>query len=171
MAIARKNGRTGWRVKRRINRPRRTRFSKHQSMCIEDEPPNVCLLQEQFQAGRVSAFRQPKSDWLGAEKIDVHISPDQNLGACGLKRLLLKNGKQTVGRGAGDDFESARLPQLAKSGKQIALPFIDKKTLAFREELEIEAGQLSQFSLRTISFFLPLCQIDQEIEVSHIALA
>ena len=114
-------------------------------MGIENEPPNVCLLQERFQAGGVRAFRQPKSDWLGAEKIDINISPNQNLGARGLRRLLLKNGKQTVRRGAGDDFERAHLAQLAKSGKQIAFFFINEETAALREELEIEAGQISQF--------------------------
>src|SRR4029453_3620552 len=122
--VARENGGTGWRVTGRVNRSQRTRFSKHQSMCIEDEPPNICLLQERFHSGGVRTFRQPKSDWLGTEKVDIHVSADQNLGARGWRRLLLKDGEQTVRRSAGDDFERARLHQLAKSGKQIAFSFI-----------------------------------------------
>jgi hypothetical protein len=76
-----------------------------------------------------------------------------------------------VRRGAGDDFERAHLPQLAKSGKQIAFSFINEETAALREELEIEAGQLSQFWMIPVSSLLAAGQIDQQIEVSHIALA
>ena len=85
IAITRENGRAGWRIARRINRALRRRFSKHHTVGVENEPANVCPLQKRFQSGRVSAFRQPKTDRLGAEKIDIQISSDQNLGARGLR--------------------------------------------------------------------------------------
>jgi hypothetical protein len=85
--------------------------------------------------------------------------------------LLLKDGEQTVRRSAGDEFERARLHQLAKSGKQIAFSFINEETTTLREEVEIEAGQLSQFWMIPISPSLALGEIDQQIQVSHIALA
>ena len=79
-------------------------------MGIENEPPNVYLLQERFQAGGVGAFRQPKSGWLGPEKVDIYFSSNQNLGARGWRRFLLQNRKQTVSRGAGDDLDRTRFP-------------------------------------------------------------
>ena len=171
ITITRENGRAGWRKARRVNRAPRRRFSKHQTVRVENEPANVCFLQNRFQLRLVSAFRQPKPDRLGVEKIDIDISPDQNLRARGLRRLLLKNGKQTVRGGAGDDFKRARHAQLAKSGKQITFPFIDKETPANRKNVEIEAGQLLKFLMMTISPSLAHGEIDQKIEVPHVALA
>src|SRR5712692_2483037 len=114
ITVTRENGRSRWRIARRINCALRRRCSKQQSVRVEKGPANVRFLEKRFQSRRIGAFRQPKTSRLGAEKIDIHISSDQNLGARGLRRLMLENGKQTVGGGAGDDFERARLPQLAK---------------------------------------------------------
>ena len=90
------------------------------------------------------------------ENIDIYISSDQNLRARGLRRLLLKNGKQAVGGGAGNDFKYACLTQLAKSGKQIAFALLDKETPAFRKDLEIKVGEFSKFWMMTIPFLLAL---------------
>ena len=76
-----------------------------------------------------------------------------------------------MGGGAGDDFERARLSQLAKSGKQITFPFIDKETPACGKNIEIKFGELTQFWMITISLSLTHGEIDQKIEVPHVPLA
>src|SRR5262250_1140127 len=111
-----------------------TRSSKEQPVCIQNEPANVCFLQNQFQSWCVSTFRKPKSGRFCAEGIDVHVSPDQNLCTGVLERLLLKQGKQTMRSCGGDDFKPAIFPQFAKSGEQIAFTFVDKKTSALRKQ-------------------------------------
>ena len=73
--------------------------------------------------------------------------------------------------GAANDFKGARFPQLAKSGEQIAFPLLDKETLSIGKQVEIKLGQLSQFGIIAIPFSFAFCQIDQKIEMTHVALA
>ena len=73
--------------------------------------------------------------------------------------------------GAGDNFEPTRLLQLAKSRKQITFPFINEETAACRKNVEIEAGQLLKFLMIPIPFSLARGEINQKIEMLHVALA
>ena len=85
--------------------------------------------------------------------------------------MLPEQGKETVRGGARDDLKCACSLQLSERREQIAFPFIDKKTTAFGKQAEIESRQLSQPDMMTIAFSFALCQIDQEIEMSHVTLA
>ena len=49
-------------------------------MRVENEPANICFLQDRFQIRIVSAFRQPKAGGLDTEKIHIDIASNQNLG-------------------------------------------------------------------------------------------
>ena len=64
-----------------------------------------------------------------------------------------------------------RFSQFAKGAEQIAFPFIDKKTQAPGKQFEIKLGEAAQFRMIAISFSLSFRQIDQKIDVAHIALA
>ena len=127
-------------------------------------------MQNRIETWRVSAFRQPKTPRLDAEKIDMLIPPDQDLCAHGFARLL-EQGKQPVRRGAADDFESAGFLQFTKGGDQIAFPFLNKKPTAFRKQIEIKSRQLPQLLVISISFLLPPGQIEQKIDMLHVTLA
>src|SRR6266446_923508 len=139
IAVPRENGRSRWRVTRRINRALWPRLSVNQTVSIENEPTQVGCLQDRFQAGRVGALGQPKTNWIDTKNIDIRISSDQNLRAHCFARM---QWKQSMGRGAGDDFERAGFSQLAERGEQIAFPLLDKEASAFRKHFEIEFGEL-----------------------------
>src|SRR5215470_2615164 len=100
-------------------------------MRIENEPANVCFLQDELEIARISAFREPKPSWLCPKKIDINIASDQNLCSAGLERL--EQWEQGMRGGGGNNFERAGFPQLAKSSEQITFAFIHKETPAFRK--------------------------------------
>src|SRR6266481_1140428 len=115
----------------RVNRAARQRFSREQTMCVDNEPADVGFLQNNLQTQSVSAFRQPESGRLFAENVDISVASDQNLCTRGLARLLLKNWQQTMRGGAGDDFQHAPLSQFTKHCKQIAFPAINEEATTF----------------------------------------
>ena len=112
IAIARESSRTCRRVTRRINRALRCRSSKQQSVRVKNKPADIRFLQNRVESGRVGAFGQPKTGWLGMKNIDMNVATDENLRAGRFARLLVNQRQQTVGRRAGDDFQGARVAQL-----------------------------------------------------------
>src|SRR5437660_11130259 len=79
--------------------------------------------------------------------------------------------KQSMGRGAGDDFEHAGFSQLAKRGQQIAFPLLDKEAPTFRKHFEIEFGELVKLRLIPAALDFASCEIEQKIDMSHVTLA
>src|SRR5438552_17445013 len=88
IAIARERSRTGRRVTGRINRALRCRSSKQQSVRVKNKPADIRFLQNRIESGRVGAFGQPKTVWLGMKDIDMNVTTDENLRAGGFARLL-----------------------------------------------------------------------------------
>src|ERR1700720_4568205 len=56
IAVARESGWAGQRVAGGVNRVARSWVPKEQAVRVEDEPANICFLQERFEAWRVTAF-------------------------------------------------------------------------------------------------------------------
>ena len=91
----------------------RPRLGKHQAVGIEDEPAYVCVLQNGIESLAVAAFRQPKTARLAAEHFPIAVAADADLSALRFGEIL-QQWEEGVGRSAGDDFETARVLQLAK---------------------------------------------------------
>ena len=71
----------------------------------------------------------------------------------------------------GDDFKRAAVPQFPKRGQQIALVFIDKETPGFVKYFEIKVCEVAELWVIAIPFLFTLSEIDQEVEMSHVAPA
>ena len=111
-------------------------------MGIENEPADVRFLQDGFEAFGVTAFRQPKTRAARAQTFRDRLSqPMQDLRALRFGKIWQQR-QERVGRGAGDDLETAGLLQLAKSPNDIALQSFDINDARGGEELEVEMRQL-----------------------------
>src|SRR5262249_51927486 len=96
---------------------------------------------------------------------------DEHLRSGSFFGLLLNQRQQSVGRGAGDDFEHPALSQLSKRREQVAFPFVDKEAAARTKEFKVKLRKRRQLGLILISFSLTRGQIDQEIEMPDVTLA
>src|SRR4051812_26463120 len=83
IAIARENRGPGRREAGRVNRAARSRLAKHQPVSVDNKPANTCLPKEILDARLISAFRQPKSRWIGVESVSMRIAARKNLCAHG----------------------------------------------------------------------------------------
>ena len=79
-----------------------------QAVGIQDEPADVGLLQEHFDAGGVGAFRQPDAARIAPETTAVMIARGENLRAEG-RRMVGQQRQQAVRGGGGDDLQQARV--------------------------------------------------------------
>ncbi len=71
---------------------------------------------------------------------------------------------------AADDLERTDAEQLSKRCEQIAFPFIDEETAARRKQFKVKLRQLGELRLISISFSLTRPQVNQKIEMPHVAL-
>ena len=75
-----------------------------------------------------------------------------------------------MGRGAGDDFETAGILQFAKCPNDIALQRFDEKFARLGEELRVKARQLGELRIVLVALDFLRGEIDQALEVAEIAL-
>src|SRR5207248_2892846 len=62
--------------KRPVPRPRPR---VQDTVCFQNKPADVCLLQKIFHTGDVRAFRQPDPPWIAAETGPIMVPCDQDL--------------------------------------------------------------------------------------------
>src|SRR5206468_10376440 len=72
--------------------------------------------------------------------------------------------------GGSNDFKGATCSQFTKRGKQIAFPSIEKEALGLAKDFRIKVRQLMKPRMFVISFSFARGEIDQKIEMPHIAL-
>ena len=65
---------------------------------------------------------------------------DLDLGADGLRKLA-HEGKKSVGRAAGNDFENAGVLEFAESADEVAVVAVAKKGTAVVKALVVELGE------------------------------
>ena len=75
-----------------------------------------------------------------------------------------------MGRGGSNDFKGATGSQFAKRGKQIAFASIHKEALGFAKDFRIKVCQLMKPRMFAVSLSFARGEIDQKIEMPHIAL-
>src|SRR5437660_7002067 len=107
---------------------------------------------------------------FAAECLAKLIAADRNLGMrC--SRRLLQDRKNRVRRSTRHYFNRAGTAKLPKNSKQIAIPFFDKGAPCLRKKFAVEFRERQQAFLCTITFAFALCQGDQQIEMSDVAVA
>src|SRR5215470_4382194 len=171
IGIARKNRRPRWCITRSVNGAIRPRRSGEQTVCVDNEPSEIRVLQNRFQARSITAFRQPKSIGFTVEKFDIRVAPDQNLRTRCASRLLLDDWQQAVCCCAGDDFQRTRFSQLTKDRQQITFPFIHELAVSFRKQTRIKLCQLAELRVFVVSLLFAISEVDQEPKVPNITLA
>ena len=95
-----------WRENRRERAVARARARIQNAVRVEDEPADVRLLQKNFDAGNVGAFRQPDSARVAPEATAIMVARRQNLRADG-RWMIREQRQQSVRRAGGDDFQRA----------------------------------------------------------------
>src|SRR5207245_1733497 len=97
----------------------RPRAGVQNSVGVGDEPAQVGLLKDAFQALRVSAFRKPDAARFAAKASPVMVPGNEYLGAQG-GRMIGQQRQQCVRGGAGDYLQPAVVLELSKLAHQVA---------------------------------------------------
>ena len=111
-------GHARWRENGRVNAVTRARTGVEDAVRFGDEPADVGLLQNAFDALGEGAFRQPDAARLASETLAVMIARDENLRPQG-GRVVGQQRQQRVGRGAGGDFQQPVILKFAERADKL----------------------------------------------------
>ena len=138
-------------------------------MRVENEPAQICFLQDIFKSRRVSAFRQPESGGLAPKRFAKDVAADQNLRADGFAAIA---GGAAASPCVAAEAMSSSEPLRAtarKRRKQIAFPLFDKQTAgiqrnSLRDRIPLSRAAARLSRLRSIS----RCgKIDRAVEITN----
>src|SRR2546428_282925 len=115
IAVAAKSGHAF----RREDRIARLRVGVENAVGVSNEPTDVGLLEHLLEAFGVGALGQPDTARVAAKTRAVMIASDEDLCANG-RRMGGQEREQSMGRGAGDDFQLAGLLELSKPSDKVA---------------------------------------------------
>src|SRR3954470_21914994 len=147
----------------------RSWFGKEKCVRVDNEPAQICLLQEILHTGRVGAFRKPESHGLGLKKLTVDVATDPNLCPCRLFRLSQKR-QDSVGRRGSDDLERAGIAQLAKGTEDVAIPFLVTAP-NIQQCVVVKSRQFFQFRDRASTLHLSLGEANRPLQMAQVTVA
>jgi hypothetical protein len=85
--------------------------------------------------------------------------------------LLVNQREQAVSCSACNNFEPACVSNLPEGREQVAFPFINKKTAAFRKQFEIKLSESEQRWIFAITLNFTSRQVEQKVNMSQVTLA
>ena len=110
-------------------------------MGIDDEPPDIRLLQDGIDARHIAALGEPDAFGVAAEARTVFVAADKDLRAHRLGNDLHER-QEAVRGGASDDFDDAVLLELRECADDVAVDFLAVEAERFAECGVVVAGDL-----------------------------
>ena len=147
----------------------RAGFGINQAVGVDDEPSDFGPLQMILQSGIVGALRQPDAPWVPSKAVPVIVSGDLNLGANRLREFP-HQGKESMGRSTGDDFQYARVLKLSKCGYQVPMVAVTKKMTAVVQTVVIKARESVEGGVLFCPVQLFACQFELFFESVDITI-
>jgi hypothetical protein len=135
---------------------------------IEDEPAEVGLLEGEFEAIGVGAFREPDAAGFASEPELVVIFGGEDLGLDG-RGMAGEEGEERVCGRAGDDFELGVVLEFAEGGDEVMVAR-GPGLFEMGEVLEVIVGEVMEVRVPAgaVGFFFG--EFDEFIEVFMVAL-
>ena len=154
---------------RRIDRVTRAGVSKHDSVRIDDEPPEICFLEHLVEGRCIRAFRQPDPARIAAKGFAIVIPGDEDLRPHCFREVFHQRQKSVGGR-AGDNLQRSTLLKASKGADEVAFPDLHEFSMTIGEPPEVKPRDFVQPAIAMGAFDFLAGELERAGEVTLVTL-